>query len=157
MNPKDIIMKNTFLAVTFFAIAAFAVGCKPSDDNSTSQQLDKVKTETKADAQEMKNYAYAQRAEFVTTMQGQLDALNKDIDALSKKIDNSSDAVKADAKPKLQALRDEAAGLNKQLDEAKNATESTWDSVKAGTDKAYNGLKDDFQQARQWASDKIAP
>jgi len=133
------------------------VGCKPSEENSTSQQLEKVKTETKADAQEMKDYAYAQRAEFVATMQGQLDALNKDIDALSAKIESSSDAVKADAKPKLQALRDEAAGLNKQLDEAKNATESTWDSVKAGTKKAYNGLKDDFQQARQWASDKIAP
>ena len=150
-------MKNTLLAITFLAIATFAVGCKPSEDNSTSQQLDKVKTETKADAQEMKDYAYAQRAEFVTAMQGQLDALNKDIDALSTKIESSSDAVKADAKPKLQALRDEAAGLNKQLDEAKNATESTWDSVKAGTKKTYNGLKDDFQQARQWASEKIAP
>ena len=86
-----------------------------------------------------------------------MDALNKDIDTLSAKIESSSDAVKADAKPKLQALRDEAAGLNKQLDEAKNATESTWDGVKAGTKKAYNGLKDDFQQARQWASDGIAP
>jgi ElaB/YqjD/DUF883 family membrane-anchored ribosome-binding protein len=105
----------------------------------------------------MKDYAYAQRADFVATMQGQLDALNRDIEALSAKIENSSDAVKADAKPKLQALRDEASGLNKQLDEAKNATESTWDSVKVGTKKAYNGLKDDFQQARQWASDKIAP
>jgi ElaB/YqjD/DUF883 family membrane-anchored ribosome-binding protein len=104
-----------------------------------------------------RHYAYAQRADFVATMQGQLDALNKDIDALSAKIESSSDAVKADAKPKLQALRDEASGLNKQLDEAKNATESTWESVKAGTKKAYNGLKDDFQQARQWASDKIAP
>jgi chromosome segregation ATPase len=150
-------MKKTLLAITCFAIAVFAVGCKPSDDNSTSQQLDKVKTETKADAQDMKDYAYAQRADFVATMQGQLDALNKDIDALSSKIENSSDAVKADAKPKLQALRDEASGLNKQLDEAKNATETTWDSVKAGTKRAYNGLKDDFQQARQWASDKIAP
>ena len=150
-------MKNTLLAITCLAIAAFAVGCKPSEDSSTSQQLDKVKTETKADAQEMKDYAYAQRAEFVATMQVQLDALNKDIAALSAKIESSSDAVKADAKPKLQALRDEAAGLNKQLDQAKNATESTWDSVKAGTKKAYNGLKDDFQQARQWASDKIAP
>jgi chromosome segregation ATPase len=150
-------MKNTLLAITFIAIAACAVGCKPSDDNSTSQQLDKVKTETKADTREMKDYAYAQRADFVATMQGQLDALNKDIDALSAKIDGSSDAVKADAKPKLQALRDEAAGLHKQLDEARNATESTWDSVKATSNKAYNGLKDDFQQARQWASDKIAP
>jgi len=150
-------MKKTFRAITFFAIAAFAVGCKPSDDNSTSQQLDKVKTESKADAKAMKDYAYAQRAEFVTMMQGQLDALNKDIDTLSAKIDSSSDAVKADAKPKLQAMRDKAAALNKQLDDVKGASESTWDSIKASSEKAYSGLKDDFQQARQWASDKIAP
>jgi len=150
-------MKNTFLAITCCALAAFAAGCKPSEENSTSQQLEKVKTETKADAKEMKDYAYAQKSEFVATMQDRLDALNKDIDALSAKIESSSDAVKADAKPKLQALRDEAAGLNKQLDEARNATESTWDSVKAGSEKTYNGLKDDFKQARQWVSDKIAP
>jgi hypothetical protein len=150
-------MKNTWRAITYFAIAAFAVGCKPSEENSTSQQLDKVKTETKADAREMKDYAFAQRAEFVAKMQGQLDVLNKDSDALSAKIESSSDAVKADAKPKLQALHDQAAVMNKQLDEAKNATESTWDGVKASSEKAYDALKDDFQQARQWASDKIAP
>jgi chromosome segregation ATPase len=151
-------MKNTSLVITFLTITAFAVGCKPSDENSTpQQQLDKVKTETKADAQEMKDYAFAQKADFVAKMQGQLDALNKDLDALSVKIENSSDAVKAEAKPKLQALRDQAAGLNKQLDEAKNATESTWDSVKGSFAKAYDALKNDFQQARQWASDKIAP
>ncbi len=149
--------KNTFLTITFCAITAFAAGCKPSQENSTAQQLDKVKTETKADAKEMKDFAFAQRAEFVATMQGQLDALNKDMDQLSVKIENSSDAVKSEAKPKLQALRDEAALLNKQLDEAKNATESTWGSVKAGSEKAYDTLKNDFQQARQWASDKIAP
>ncbi|MGA2750257.1 MAG: hypothetical protein ABSG59_15895 [Verrucomicrobiota bacterium] len=150
-------MKNTFLVITFFAIAAFAVGCKPSEEQSTSQQLDKVKAETKADAQEIKDYTFAQRAEFVAKMQGQLDALNKDLDTLSAKIESSSDAVKAEAKPKLQALRDQAALLNKQLDDARNATESTWDTVKAGTEKAYDALKDDFQQARQWVSDKIAP
>jgi ElaB/YqjD/DUF883 family membrane-anchored ribosome-binding protein len=90
-------------------------------------------------------------------MQGQLDALNKDLDQLSAKIDNSSDAVKAEAKPKLQALRDQVAQLNKQLDEARNATESTWDSVKSGFSKAYEATKDGFQQARQWVSDKVAP
>jgi len=90
-------------------------------------------------------------------MQGQLDALNKDLDQLSAKIDSSSDAVKAEAKPKLQALRDQTAQLNKQLDEARNATESTWDSVKNGFNKAYEATKDGFNQARQWVSDKIAP
>ena len=150
-------MKNRLLAISFLAVAAFAAGCKPSDDNSASQQLDKIKTETKADAREMKDYAFAQKADFVAKMQGKVDALNKDLDALSAKIEKSSDAVKADAKPKLQALRDESARMTRQLNDARGATESTWDGVKAGSQKAWDGLKDDFTQARQWASDKIAP
>ena len=81
--------------------------------------------------------------------------INRDLDQLSAKVEKASDAAKAEAKPKLQALRDQAAKLN--LDEAKNATESAWDDAKAGTKKAYDGLKDGFQQARQWVGDKIAP
>jgi chromosome segregation ATPase len=148
-------MKNITWAITVLSIAAFAVGCEKQQ--TTSQQLETVKTETKQAAQDMKDYTYAQKAEFVAAMQVQLDALNKDLDQLAAKIDSSSDAVKAEAKPKLQALRDQAAQLNKQLDDAKSATESTWDSVKAGCSKAYDATKDGFNQARQWVSDKIAP
>jgi chromosome segregation ATPase len=148
-------MKNKTLAITLLSIAAFAVGCEK--EKTTTEQLDQVKVETKQAAQDMKDYTFAQKEEFVKTMQVQLDTLNKDLDQLSAKIDSSSDAVKAEAKPKLQALRDQAAQLNKQLDEAKNATESTWDSVKAGFTKAYDATKDGINQARQWVSDKIAP
>ena len=148
-------MKNKTLVIAFLSIAAFAVGC--NKEQTTSQQLENVKSETKEAAQDMKDYTFAQKAEFVKQMQGQLDALNKDLDQLAAKIDSSSDAVKAEAKPKLQALRDQAAQLNKQLDEARNATESTWDSVKNGFQKAYETTKDGFNQARQWVSDKIAP
>ena len=148
-------MKNKTSVITFLFIAAVAVGC--NKEQSTSQQMDKVQTETKQAAQDMKDYTFAQKAEFVKTMQGQLDALNKDLDQLSAKIESSSDAVKAEAKPKLQALRDQAAQLNKQLTDAQNATESTWDSVKGGFSKAYDATKDGFNQTRQWLSDKIAP
>ncbi len=150
-------MKNKTLIVTFLSIAAFAVGCKQSDQASTSQQLDKVQTETKQAAQDLKDYTYAQKAEFVKTMQTQLDALNQDIDTLSAKIDSSSDAVKADAKPKLQALRDQAAQLKQQLADVQNANESTWDSVKAATKSAYDATAKGVLDARQWVSDKIAP
>jgi predicted nucleic acid-binding Zn-ribbon protein len=105
----------------------------------------------------MKDYTYAQKSEFVKTMEGQLAALNQDLDKLSAKIESSSDTIKAEAKPKLQALRDQATQLNHQLDGVRNATESTWDSVKAGTKKGWESLKEGFQQARQWTSDKIAP
>jgi hypothetical protein len=90
-------------------------------------------------------------------MQAQLDALNKDLDQLSTKIQNSSHAVKVEASPKFQALRNEATQLNQQLENVRNATESTWDSVKATSKKAFDSLKAGFQQSRQWVSDKIAP
>jgi len=148
-------MKHKHLLITLLAVSAFAVGC--DKQQTTSQQLDQVQAETKQAAQDMKDYTYAQKAEFVEKMQGQLAELNRDLDQLAARIDKSSDAIKAEAQPKLQVLRDQMAQLNKQLDEAKNATESTWDSVKGGFKKGYEASKEGFQQARQWVSDKIAP
>jgi chromosome segregation ATPase len=139
------------------------VGCDRSDKSTTetreatTQQFDKIKTDTKEAAQDMKDFAYAQKSEFVAKMQGQLDEINRELDQLAAKIEKSSDAAKAEAKPKLQVLRDQTAKLTKQLDEVQNASESTWDDVKAGFKQGYSELKDGFQQARQWVSDKIAP
>jgi cytochrome c556 len=148
-------MKNKRLVITFLSATAFLVGCdKPQ---STSQQIDKVQAETKQAAQDMKDYSFAQKDEFIKAMQIQLAALNQDLDKLSIQIDNSSDAVKAEARPKLQALRDQAAQMNRQLADVQNATASTWDSVKAGSQKAYDALAKSFTEARQWVSDKIAP
>lgn len=148
-------MKYKIIAITCLALAAFAMGC--NKEQTTEQQMDSVKAQTKEAAQDMKDFTYAQKDAFVKQMQTQLAALNKSLDALSAKIDSSSDAVKAEAKPKLQALRDQAAKLNQQLAEAGNATESTWDSVKAGCQKGYDATLEGFNQARQWMSDKMAP
>ena len=148
-------MGRQTLAITFFSVAGFAVGC--NKEQTTAQQLDKVQEKTAAAAQEMKDYTYAQKAQFVAKMQGQLAALNQELDQLTAKVDKSSDTVKAEAKPKLQALRDQTIQLNRQLDQVKNSTESTWDSVKTSFKKTFESSKDAFQQARQWVSDKIAP
>jgi cytochrome c556 len=155
-------MKHQYLLIALLGAAALAAGCDNSEKpasarEATAKQLDKVQAETTQTAQDMKDYTYAQKAEFVETMQGQLAELNRDLDKLSAKVESSSDAIKADAKPKLQALRDQTAQLNKQLDEVRNATESTWASVKDAFKKGYESSKDGFNQARQWVSDKIAP
>jgi cytochrome c556 len=156
-------MKHKHLLLALIAVSAFAVGCQQSDKSetenreATATQLDKVKTETKEAAQDVKDYTYAQKTEFVDKMQAEMAVINRDMDQLAAKIEKANDAAKAEAKPKLQALREQTDKLNQQLDKAKSATESTWDDVKAGTKKAYGDLKDDFQQARQWVSDKIAP
>ena len=148
-------MKCHKIAIILLAVVAFTVGC--DKESTTSQQLDKAQAKTEQAAQEMKDYTYAQKAQFVENMQRQLTWLNHNLDQLAARIEKSSDAVKAEAKPKLQALREQTAQLNKQLDEVRNATESTWDSVKNGFKKAYESSKDGFQQARQWVSDKVAP
>jgi len=150
-----LVMKNKTLLITFLSAAAFVVGC--DKEQTTSQQIDTVKTETKQAAADMKDYTFAEKDEFVKYMQGQLTTLNADLDKLSAKIDSSSDAIKAEAKPKLQDLRDQAAKLNQQLADDSNATASTWDSVKAGTKKAYDSMAASFADARQWVSDKIKP
>jgi cytochrome c556 len=154
------IMKHKQIALTFLAATVFVVGCKPSAEENrqaTSDQFDKVKKETKEAAQDMKDYAFAEKAQFVEKMQAQMAVINRDLDQLMDRVEKSSDAAKAEAKPKLQALRDQARKLNHHLDDAKNATESTWGDVKSGFNKGFADLKDAFQTARQWVSDKIAP
>jgi cytochrome c556 len=148
-------MNRQILFLALLSSAAFVAGCKK--EATTSEQLDRAQAKTEATAQEMKDYSYAQKSEFVEKMQGELTALNQDLEQLGAKIEKSSDTVKADAKPKLEALRAQTAQLNKQLDAVRNATESTWDSVKSGFNSAYASSKSGFQQARLWVSEKISP
>ena len=154
---EPLIVKHKPILLSLLAITTLVVGCDKS--KTTSQQIEEIKTETKAAVQDLKekDYTFAQKDEFTETMKRQLAAINQDLDALEAKIKNSSGAAKAEAEPKLQALREKAAQLGRQIDGAKDATESTWDSVKASSKKAYGDLKDGFNQSRQWVSDKIAP
>ena len=50
-QAKLLTMKHKTLVITFLSVTAFAVGCKKEE--TASQQLDNVKTETKAAAREM--------------------------------------------------------------------------------------------------------
>ncbi len=156
--------KHWTLAIALLALVGVGLGCKPATrtpagDSSaaTARDFDRVAKETKEAADEMKDYTYAQRQEYLASMQGRLDAINRDLDQLEAKIDKASDAAKADAKPKLEAMRAQAANLKKQLEAAKDATESTWEDVKAGVKKGYGELKEGFQASRQWLSEAIAP
>jgi ABC-type transporter Mla subunit MlaD len=149
-----ILIKNTTLVVALLSVVAFTIGCKK--EQTASQQIEKIKAETKEAAQSMKDYTYAQKAEFVEKMQTSLTDINRDLEQLSAKVEKSAATAKAEAKPKLDALREQTAKLTKQLDEAKNAPESAWDTVKSGVRKGYDELKDGFKQASDWVGSKIS-
>jgi septal ring factor EnvC (AmiA/AmiB activator) len=150
-------MNSKTLLLSCLALAVITAGC--DQQPTTSEKIAKLQTETKAAEQNFQeqDYTFAQKNEFTEKLKGQLAEINRDLDQLAAKIESSSAAVKAEAQPKLQALRDQAAKLSAQLDETQSATESTWESMKTGSKKAYNELKIGFTQARQWVSEKIAP
>jgi len=148
-------MKPKILLLTFLSVGALTIGC--NKEGTTAQQLDQLQAKTAEATQDLQDYTFAQKTEYTDKMRIQLAAINQELDQLAAKIEKSSDAAKAEAKPKLQALREKADQLKKQLDEAGNATESTWETVKATSKKGYGELKEGFTQARQWVSEKIAP
>jgi chromosome segregation ATPase len=149
-------MRHTILPTTFLLVAGLAAGC-PSTDGESAARRDKATTETKEAALAIQDFAYAQKAEFVDKMKKELVEIQGELDRLSAKVDRSSGAAKADAKTKLEAVREKWAQAKKQLDQAESATESTWDDVKVGFKKSYGELKDSFENTRQWLSDKIEP
>ena len=75
----------------------------------------------------MKDYTFAQKAEFIEKMQSRLTEINWNLDQLAAKIEKASDAAKTEANPGLQELRDQTTQLRAS-----------------------------FQLARQWWSEKIA-
>lgn len=128
-----------------------------AESKTAAADIAKVQAKTVDAVQEMKDYTFAQKAEFSASMQKQIAEINRELDALDAKLANASVAVKAEAKPKIEALRLQSAALTKQLDAVKDSNETTWEAVKAGTKKAYEDLKSGFNSARQWVGEKIAP
>jgi hypothetical protein len=159
-------MRLAILATTLFISGVCLVSCTskdgksaaaPKQQGSAAVQLDKAKAETKQAAQAMRDYAYAEKAEFVDSMKKELVGIQEELDRLGTKVDKANGAAKADAKVKLQAARDKWTQAKKQLDQAETATESSWDDVKSGFKQSYTDLQDSFAKTRQWLSDKIAP
>ena len=148
-------MKHTTRSLMLIAAAVIATGCDKKQ--TASEQLDKVQTKTAEVAQNIKDYSYAEKDEFVKTERTQLTALNRDLDELAARVEKSTAAVKAEAQPRIETLRGQTARLNKHLDEASNATESSWAKFKDEVRKTHTESKEEFNKARQWLSDKIAP
>lgn len=148
-------MTHKHILLACLASAAITIGCNKPE--TTGQKIDRAQEKVAEAAQDMKDYTYAQKAEFVQRMEVQLRELNQELDRLAIKVEQSNARAKAENQPKLDALRGQTTRLNKQLDEVKNASESAWEEVKAGFKKGYGELKEGFSNARQWMSDKIAP
>ncbi len=158
-------MQHTMI-ITVLIVAGLAMGCTPTEGNAAegpiqvkpvSIERDKVKTETKEAVQAMQDYTYAQKAEFVAATQKELSEIQTELDRLADRVDRSKGEAKADAKLRLDAVRENWARAKTQLAQAESASEATWNDVKRSLQKSRDELKESFENSRQWLSDKIEP
>jgi hypothetical protein len=148
------------LALTLVVLCGTSCGDTPPASTAVSAPsttTPAVPATSTTSAQDTYTYTYAQKVEFETNMKTKLDKLNADIAELAAKIDKATDQAKADAKPKLQALRDQAAKLGDMLGKAQVATAASWDAVKADFKAGFADLEVGVTDARKWLSEKIAP
>ena len=161
-------VRHTILGIAaLFLATGFMEGCKSRDGRTSAiapnqgeiaaAHIDRAKLETKEAAQAMREYAYAEKAEFVNKMNSELVDIQGELDRLGAKVERASGAAKADAKVKLATVREKWTQTKHQLDRAETATMSNWDEVKNGFKQSYADLKNSFEKTRQWLSDKIAP
>lgn len=151
------------------ALAAFSLifvaGCSPADENQNTDSAAKMTEEQMTQAevaaddatQDWEAYAYEQRTDFIASMEQALTAIEGSIDELDTRVEELEAEAKDDATGRLEALRVQAALLKSNIEKAKNATPSTWDKVKASTGETYDKLKRNFNDARQWMGEAIAP
>ena len=135
--------------------AVLATGCDRKQ--TTRQQLDGAQAKAAEVAQNIQECTFLQKDEFVKQERAHLADLNRDLDELAVSVAKASDSVKADAQPRIDALRAQTARLNRQLDAASGATESGWEKFKVDVRETRDASKVEFDKARQWLSEKIAP
>lgn len=149
-------MKHETVLIAWLSGAAFTIGCDQAD-TTTSQRLENVEDRNDATDLDIENYTYNQKDQFVQTMEIRLAEINQELNEMSAKLERSSAEARAEAQPKMRALRDQSDALSRQLDEVKDASESNWENVKIRSQETFESLEEGFQESRQWLSEKIAP
>ena len=157
-------MRLRLLSLPLMSLALAGLGCTATEgptakvpEPTPAQQVIDLTRNAKEAEQDLQDYTFQQKAEFIARTQTQLDELSRDLEQLATKTETGSDAVKAEYRPKIVELRDQLAKLHTQLDTVRSTDASTWNDVKNGTRKGYRELKERVQGARQWLSEKIAP
>ncbi|MFT3831663.1 MAG: hypothetical protein QM691_18360 [Opitutaceae bacterium] len=153
--------------------ATLFVSCKPASEQAVDRPAGPAPAESVSDtvhdtaqaiqdeasdaADEIQDYTYEQRANYIAAARVKIESLKRRLEALSASVDRSSEAVKADSRPRIAALRERIAKLEAQLDAAQGTGADAWDRFKAEMRSSYSELKQAFRDARQWTSEKIAP
>ena len=156
-------MKNKNLPITIAFVGALSASCGMMDEHAAvdpelsaaaDEKLDVAIASTQIVTEAIKDYAFAQRAQFASDRKAEMARIQTELDQLSVKADN---AVRTDLETKLEAVRAKWAEAKQLLDKAESATEPDWSAVQRSFNKSYGELHTTFDEARRWLSDEIDP
>ena len=161
-------MKKTTCIIAFITTTAALAGCTKKDAEpampadaaapaAVPAEQPAAEPSANPEAAPMPEYTLAQKVEFSDMVKKEVAALQMELDALSAKVDTSAEAVKTEGQAKVKAVHEKMAAAKTSLGQLETATEATWEAVRTSVKQANSDLKDAFNQARQWASEKIAP
>jgi hypothetical protein len=105
----------------------------------------------------VRDYAIAQRDEFIADMKRSLALSQAELDRLSTKLEKVESNRRHDAEAARDDARQKWNRAKLQLDTAANATESNWEEVKREVHRTYGEFEDSVTTTRQWLADRIAP
>lgn len=166
-------MKTILPASLALLCATLIIGCKPSSEQAADRPVgpapaeavndavrdsaQAIEDETSDAADDIQDFTYEQRANYVAAARMKVQELKRRYDDLSSSVARSSEAVKADSRPRLAELRERIAKLEAQIEAAERTGADGWDRFKADVRNSYAEIKRGFRDARQWMSEKIAP
>lgn len=135
-------MHKIFLMVMMAAIAGGA-GCSDSKKATLEAEV-KASDGGGVDV----DYSYKEKDKFASKLKKELSEINAEIERAGRD-------MKAEAKPRIEKLKDKARNLDVEIEKVENATEETWNDIKAGSRKAFEEIKAGFRDAREWTAEKI--
>ena len=142
-------------------VLALLGGCAAEDrdrpDQPTPSTAAKAGAAMASSAGGARDYAIAQRDEFIADMKRSLALSQAELDRLSTKLEKVETNRRHDAEAARDDARQKWNRAKLQLDTAANATEGNWEEVKRDVNRTYTEFEDSVTTTRQWLADRIAP
>jgi len=155
-------MRRRYVVSLTLLTFATVIACKkPSSESegagSASDERERAARETGEAADALRDYAYAQKEEFVLSATREIAELTREMERLKAEADHSAGAARADAEAKLELLKAKLAAAQAEVDEAKAATAANWQSVQDRYKKLRTDLRASVRDMRVWLSETIKP
>jgi hypothetical protein len=131
-------------------LMAAALACSPRDRQETANRTDSVAAdvsdaarggagEVRDEAQETRDYLYAQRNDFRRDIDLRLQALDEQIAGLERDTKRGVDKARDSALVDIHTIR---KAVDRDLNRLASATESNWDEVKGSVNKSVYSLQE---------------